>query len=78
MSTIDPQEFGQLQATVKAMGIEMRDQKLAFKVQADKVDELISLMNAGKGSWRTILRLGAVATALLTAYLAIKDHIHIN
>lgn len=51
------QAIGQLQARVELLEGEVRGLR-------DDVQQLLAIMNAGKGSWRTMMTLGVVATSL--------------
>lgn len=70
MSTIDPREFGALEARVESIQQELaehkRESKQALAEATAKIDELLVLANKGRGAWWAALTLASAFSGLAT------------
>lgn len=70
MSTIDPRDFGALEAKVESIQNELaehkRESKKALEEATAKIDELLVLANKGRGAWWAGLTLASGLSALAT------------
>lgn len=72
---IDPREYGKLEAQVDRIIKDVDALKDEIKELKDSIQAMRDLMEQSKGSWRTIVFLGGIASTVGGAVAWIASHI---
>jgi hypothetical protein len=75
MSTIDPQEFGRLQAQVDQLLESNRINTATLETMSEAVHSIQLQMAEAKGGWKTLVFLGGAAASLGGAVSWVLAHI---
>lgn len=75
MSTIDPQEFGRLQAQVETLIESNRINTATLETMSEAVHAMQLQMAEAKGGWRTLVFLGGAAASLGGAISWVLSHL---
>lgn len=75
---INPQEFGQLQGSVRAMDSKLGKLEEEMKVLSTRVQNLIEIVTEARGGWRTVVWLGGLASTVGGAIGWALAHVNVS
>ncbi|RTL40572.1 MAG: hypothetical protein EKK53_15400 [Burkholderiales bacterium] len=73
--SIDPRDFGRLEAKVETLEMLVAEQTETLKRMADRLEAMSELLSQARGGWRTLMWVGGAVATVASAITWAINHL---